>query len=115
MCGIYPHFGFTQINTDAEDESLVRYKQQLGLSANADSVAPFPNDKRVVIVKQLTLVVPDREDKVLDLTMPLEEIKNKVGLLHFRHCTSISLSMYFNLSLSFRNSCSKKAASSKSR
>ena len=87
MCGIYPHFGFTQINTDAEDESLVRYKQQLGLSANADSVAPFPNDKRVVIVKQLTLVVPDREDKVLDLTMPLEEIKNKVGLLHFRHCT----------------------------
>ena len=111
MCGIYPHFGFTQINTDAEDESLVRYKQQLGLSANADSVAPFPNDKRVVIVKQLTLVVPDREDKVLDLTMPLEEIKNKVGLLHLGiHC-----SVYFNLSLSFRNSCSKKAASSKSR
>ena len=58
---------------------MVRYKQQLGLSANADSVAPFPDDKRVVIVKQLTLVVPDREDKVLDLTMPLEEIKNKVS------------------------------------
>lgn len=71
----------TIINTDAEDESLVRYKQQLGLSANADSVAPFPDDKRVVIVKQLTLLVPDREDKVLDLTMPLEEIKNKKFVL----------------------------------
>ena len=67
-----------QINTDAEDESLVRYKQQLGLVANADSVATFPDDKRTVIVTQLTLLVPDKEDKVLDLTMPLEEIKKQV-------------------------------------
>jgi len=71
----------TIINTDAEDESLVRYKQQLGLVADADSVAAFPDDKRTVIVTQLTLLVPDKEDKVLDLTMPLEEIKKQKFVL----------------------------------
>ena len=98
-----------QINTDAEDESLVRYKQQLGLTANADSVAAFPDDKRTVIVKQLTLLVPDKEDKVLDLTMPLEEIKKQVlqriMLRFFR-------SYYW---ITCRNSCSRKAASSRSK
>lgn len=65
------------VNADAEDESLVRYKQALlGEAAGGDNaLIVVPDDPRRVIVQKLALVVEGRPDEELDLTAGLDEIK----------------------------------------
>ena len=54
-------------------------EQLLGAgAASGQEVAPFPDDKRHVIVKRLVLVVPDRPEKFIDLMKPLDQIKTEV-------------------------------------
>jgi len=67
------------IAADDEDESLRRYKETLmGQAATGETIAPFPNDERQVIVKQLVMVLTDRDDMVLNLEgASLEDIKNQ--------------------------------------
>ncbi|ETS83565.1 hypothetical protein PFICI_05441 [Pestalotiopsis fici W106-1] len=58
-------------NMDANDESLQRYKQSLGLSGGAD--LSDPNDKRVCIIKKLSMESPGREAVTIDLSAPGSE------------------------------------------
>ncbi|KXN68312.1 E set domain-containing protein [Conidiobolus coronatus NRRL 28638] len=58
---------------DAEDESLVRWKQSLGLGTGAAAAAS--DDPRKVIVLSLAMEVAGRSDVVLDLTQT--DLKNK--------------------------------------
>jgi Rho GDP-dissociation inhibitor len=64
------------LKSDAEDESLRKYKESL-LGSATPGLEIFPNDPRRVIVTKLALVVPDRTDVELDLTGNLEELKQK--------------------------------------
>ncbi|KAK5988075.1 Rho GDP-dissociation inhibitor [Cladobotryum mycophilum] len=52
---------------DAEDESLQRYKQSLGLSGNNLS---DPNDKRVCIILALTMEAEGRPPSLLTFPPP---------------------------------------------
>ena len=69
------------VKADADDPALQRYKEALLGSAVAGSGAVIaePDDPRKVIIKQMALVVPDRDDEVLDLTGDLKEIKKKAS------------------------------------
>ncbi|KAF3024169.1 hypothetical protein G7054_g2694 [Neopestalotiopsis clavispora] len=58
-------------NMDANDESLQRYKQSLGLSGGND--LSDPNDKRVCIIKKLSMESPGREPVTIDLSSPGSE------------------------------------------
>jgi Rho GDP-dissociation inhibitor len=55
-------------SSDAEDESLQRYKQSLGLGGGKD--LSDPNDPRVCIIQSLTMESPGRDPVVIDLTTP---------------------------------------------
>ncbi|KAH6673941.1 immunoglobulin E-set [Plectosphaerella plurivora] len=57
---------------DAEDESLQRYKQSLGLVGGGTSTAN-PSDPRVVIIESLTLESPNRPPVTIDLSTPGSE------------------------------------------
>jgi len=71
------------IAADDEDESLRRYKEALmGKAATGETIAPFPNDQRQVIVKQLVMVLTDRDDLVLDLEgQSVEDIQKQKFVL----------------------------------
>ncbi|KAL7924533.1 immunoglobulin E-set [Trichoderma austrokoningii] len=56
---------------DAEDESLQRYKQSLGLGGGTD--LSDPNDPRVCIILSLTMSSPDRDPVTIDLSTPGSE------------------------------------------
>ncbi|KAI0178180.1 hypothetical protein LQW54_002659 [Pestalotiopsis sp. IQ-011] len=58
-------------NMDANDESLQRYKQSLGLSGGND--LSDPNDKRVCIIKKLSMESPGRDAVTIDLSSPGSE------------------------------------------
>ncbi|KAF8461348.1 rho guanidine dissociation inhibitor [Kalaharituber pfeilii] len=62
---------------DAEDKALARWKASLGLGVG-DTIGD-PNDKRLVVILQLSLEVLGRPDVVLDLTTPnaLEQLASK--------------------------------------
>ncbi|XP_031559033.1 rho GDP-dissociation inhibitor 1-like [Actinia tenebrosa] len=62
---------------DAEDESLVRYKQALLAGAEAAGAEGGPN----VIVQKLTLVVEGRPDIEVDLTGDLTKLKEKAFVI----------------------------------
>lgn len=63
--------------SDAEDESLQRYKESLGLGGGKD--LSDPNDPRVCIIQSLTMESPGRDPVVIDLTAPgaLENLKKQ--------------------------------------
>ncbi|RIA98609.1 immunoglobulin E-set [Glomus cerebriforme] len=63
-------------NLDSNDESLKKWKESLGL--NAAVTGPTDDPRRVVIL-QIALEVPGRDDVGLDLSTPelLENVKNK--------------------------------------
>ncbi|CAG8518201.1 5931_t:CDS:2 [Paraglomus brasilianum] len=63
-------------NLDANDESLKRWKESLGLTSSVPGPA---DDPRRVVILELALEVAGRPDVVLDLsnTTNLEEIKKK--------------------------------------
>jgi len=67
------------LSQDKDDEALERYKAALlGDAASAGSgIVVFPDDKRIVIVQKLTLLVDGRPDLELDLTQDLAEVKKK--------------------------------------
>lgn len=54
--------------TDANDESLQRYKESLGLTGGKD--LSDPNDKRVCIIHSLTMDSPGRPPVTIDLATP---------------------------------------------
>ncbi|KAF9380633.1 hypothetical protein BGX21_002331 [Mortierella sp. AD011] len=57
---------------DAEDEALNRWKESLGVT-NAATAGDDPHN---VVVLQIALEVQGRDDVVLDLTKPVEELKS---------------------------------------
>jgi len=67
------------INQDQDDDALARYKAALlGDAASGEGpVLVYPDDPRQVIVQKLALVVDDMDDKELDLTQDLNEIKKQ--------------------------------------
>ncbi|KAK7982153.1 hypothetical protein PG984_009138 [Apiospora sp. TS-2023a] len=58
-------------NMDANDESLQRYKESLGLGGGKD--LSDPNDKRVCIIQSLTMESPDRSPVTIDVSQPGSE------------------------------------------
>ncbi len=70
------------VSKDADDLDLVKYKETLLGSAVAGtgSVVVEPDDSRNVIVKRLTLITEGRDDRHIDLTGDLKEIKKTVIL-----------------------------------
>ncbi|KAK8051597.1 rho GDP dissociation inhibitor [Apiospora rasikravindrae] len=58
-------------NMDANDESLQRYKESLGLGGGKD--LSDPNDKRVCIIQSLTMESPDRDPVTIDVSQPGSE------------------------------------------
>lgn len=68
------------IKSDAEDESLRKYKEALLGQALAGTIEVFPNDPRLVIVQTLVILVDGRPDVVLDLTAAGDLKKKSVVL-----------------------------------
>ncbi|CAB3361150.1 rho GDP-dissociation inhibitor 1 [Cloeon dipterum] len=66
---------------DQEDESLRKYKEALLGASTAGAVVVEPNDPRRVLVKQLALVVADRDDVVLNLTGDISQLKKKTFVI----------------------------------
>ncbi|KAI1381863.1 E set domain-containing protein [Hypoxylon crocopeplum] len=58
-------------NMDANDDSLQRYKQSLGLGGGKD--LSDPNDPRVCIIQSLTMESPGRAPVTIDLSAPGSE------------------------------------------
>lgn len=56
---------------DANDESLQRYKESLGLGGGKD--LSDPNDPRVCIIQALTMESPGRDPVKIDLSQPGSE------------------------------------------
>jgi len=65
------------LKSDAEDESLRKYKEALLGTAHPVAIEVFPNDPRRVVVSKLGLIVEGRPDVELDLTGDLEKLKSK--------------------------------------
>jgi Rho GDP-dissociation inhibitor len=61
----------TRCYTDANDESLQRYKESLGLGGGKD--LSDPNDRRVCIIKKLSMESPGRPAVTIDLSAPGSE------------------------------------------
>ncbi|KAI9234386.1 hypothetical protein MVEG_09465 [Podila verticillata NRRL 6337] len=78
-------------NLDAHDESLVRWKQSLGISSSGVSKLDDPNN---VAVLQLALEVAGRPDVILDLTKSETELKN--------HSFTIKEGVEYRLKVLFR-------------
>lgn len=64
------------MNLDTEDESLRKYKEAL-LGSQADKIIIDANNPKDVIVKKLALLVPGRDDMVLDLSGDLTQLKKQ--------------------------------------
>ena len=64
-------------STDANDDSLQRYKESLGLGGGKD--LSDPNDPRVCIILSLSMETADREPVTVDLSTPgsQETLKDK--------------------------------------
>lgn len=62
-------------NLDADDESLVKYKQTL--LAGVDDTAAPQDDSRRVIVQTMAFMAEGRDDLVLDLTDDLTKLADK--------------------------------------
>ncbi|KAI9028580.1 immunoglobulin E-set [Hyaloraphidium curvatum] len=56
-------------NLDAEDESLRKWKESLGIKGDAAPAGP-KDDPRKVVVLSLALEVPGRQDVVMDVSSP---------------------------------------------
>ncbi|PWW77685.1 rho guanidine dissociation inhibitor [Tuber magnatum] len=65
---------------DAEDESLTRWKQSLGIGVgSAGGSLGKPGDKRKVVILQLCLLINGRDDVAIDLDTPeyIEKLSGK--------------------------------------
>lgn len=65
------------LNADANDESLRRYKESLGIGSG--KTIADPNDPRTCVILSLALEVEGRDDIVVDLAEPgvLQTLKDK--------------------------------------
>jgi Rho GDP-dissociation inhibitor len=61
---------------DQEDESLRKYKEAL-LGAQADKIIIDANNPKNVIVRKLALMVDGRDDRVLDLSGDISQLKKQ--------------------------------------
>ncbi|GAO47710.1 E set domain-containing protein [Saitoella complicata NRRL Y-17804] len=69
-------------NLDANDESLRKWKESLGISANSPALVAAPGDNRKVVVLELALEVAGRPDVVLNLEkQSVQELKDKPFIL----------------------------------
>jgi Rho GDP-dissociation inhibitor len=68
------------LKADAEDESLNKYKSIL-LQGAAEIQPPFPDDKRNVVVSQLSILVDDRPDMTIELSGDITNLKSKPIIL----------------------------------
>jgi hypothetical protein len=64
--------GLHFLSTDANDESLQRYKESLGIGAGGKSISD-PNDPRQCIILSLTMSSEGREPVTIDLATPGSE------------------------------------------
>lgn len=70
------------INADKADESLTLYKQKLLGNAAKELILIDANNPSRVIVKQVALVVDDREDMIIDFQNDkIENIKDKTFII----------------------------------
>lgn len=69
ICDLIPRLII--ILADSNDESLQRYKESLGLGGGKD--LSDPNDKRVCIIRKLSMESPGREPVTIDLSAPGSE------------------------------------------
>lgn len=71
------------LQTDQDDESLIKYKAALlgGAVAGSGTIVVDESDPRKVIVKSLSLVVEGRDDETIDLTEDPKTIKTRSFVL----------------------------------
>lgn len=81
--------------TDAEDESLQRYKQSLGLGGGKD--LSDPNDKRVCIIQALTMDSPGRSPVTVDLSQPGSENTLKDKPFTIKEGSKFTMSVTFKV------------------
>jgi len=82
-------------NMDANDESLQRYKQSLGLGGGKD--LSDPNDKRVCIIKALTMDSPGRAPVTIDLSQPGSEATLKDRPFTIKEGSKFTMSVSFKV------------------
>lgn len=82
-------------NMDAEDESLQRYKQSLGLGGGKD--LSDPNDKRVCIIQALTMDSPGRSPVTVDLSQPGSENTLKDKPFTIKEGSKFTMSVTFKV------------------
>lgn len=80
---------------DANDESLQRYKQSLGLGGGKD--LSDPNDKRVCIIKALTMDSPGRAPVTIDLSQPGSEATLKDRPFTIKEGSKFTMSVSFKV------------------
>ncbi|KXJ95135.1 immunoglobulin E-set [Microdochium bolleyi] len=80
---------------DAGDESLQRYKQSLGLGGGKD--LSDPNDKRVCIIKALTMDSPGRPPVTIDLSQPGSETTLKDKPFTIKEGSKFTMSVSFKV------------------
>ncbi|KAJ9138128.1 Rho GDP dissociation inhibitor [Pleurostoma richardsiae] len=80
---------------DANDESLQRYKESLGLSGGKD--LSDPSDPRVCIIKSLTMDTPGRDPVTIDLSTPGSEKTLKEHPFKIKEGSKFTMSATFKV------------------
>lgn len=80
---------------DANDESLQRYKESLGLTGGKD--LSDPNDKRVCIIHSLTMDSPGRGPVTIDLATPGAETTLKDKPFKIKEGAKFTMSATFKV------------------
>lgn len=85
----------TGLPIDANDESLQRYKQSLGLGGGKD--LSDPNDPRVCIIQSLTMDSPGRPPATIDLSQPGSEATLKDKPFKIKEGVKFTMSATFRV------------------
>ncbi|EQL00846.1 hypothetical protein G6O67_005411 [Ophiocordyceps sinensis] len=80
---------------DADDESLQRYKESLGLGGGKD--ISDPSDKRVCIIISLTMDSPGRDPVTIDLSRPGSENSLKDSPFKIKEGARFTMSAQFKV------------------
>ncbi|KAK6079632.1 RHO protein GDP dissociation inhibitor [Seiridium cupressi] len=80
---------------DANDESLQRYKESLGLGGGKD--LSDPNDRRVCIIKKLSMESPGRPAVTIDLAAPGSETTLKDKPFKIKEGSKFTMVAEFNV------------------
>lgn len=82
-------------HTDSNDESLQRYKESLGLGGGKD--LSDPNDRRVCIIKKLSMQSPGRPAVTIDLAAPGSETTLKDKPFKIKEGSKFTMVAEFNV------------------